>query len=142
MRNCFIPRSSLDDGAIVLILGTPYARFHQFVRRPADIMRYLIAMLSGREARYLGHNPAGGAMVVALIATMSATALTGWMMTTDTYFGVEWVGRSHALFAHGLLLMVFLHIAGVALASFRHSENLVRAMVTGRKRKAEAEDVA
>ena len=47
MRNCFIPRSSLDDGAIVLILGTPYARFHQFVRRPADIMRYLIAMLSG-----------------------------------------------------------------------------------------------
>ena len=69
-------------------LGTPYARFSQFVRGPATVLGYLSAMLSGREARYIGHNPAGGAMVVALLGVMSATALTGWLMTTDAYFGV------------------------------------------------------
>lgn len=124
------------------VLGTPYARFSQFVRDPATVRRYLSAILSGREARYIGHNPAGGAMVVVLIAGMASTALTGWLMTTDAYFGVSWVETAHSLAAHGLLLLVLFHIGGVALASFRHRENLVRAMITGRKRKAEPTDIA
>ena len=123
-------------------LGTPYARFAQFVRGPATVLRYLRAMLGGREARYIGHNPAGGAMVLVLMAAMAATALTGWMMTTDAYFGVEWVQAVHSLVAHGLLLLVAVHVGGVALACLRHRENLVAAMITGRKRKAAAEDVA
>jgi cytochrome b len=124
------------------VLGTPYARFSQFVRDPATVLRYLLAILSGSEARYVGHNPAGGAMVIVLIAVMASTALTGWLMTTDAYFGVSWVEAAHSLAAHGLLLLVFFHIGGVALASFRHRENLVRAMITGRKRKAEPADIA
>ncbi len=115
-------------------VGARYARFSQFVRSPATIVRYLFAMLSGREARYIGHNPAGGAMVLTLMVAVAATALTGWMMTTDAYFGVAWVGRAHDLMAHGLLLLVLIHIGGVALASLRHRENLVGAMITGRKR--------
>ncbi|MBB6410695.1 cytochrome b [Mesorhizobium sangaii] len=124
------------------VLGTHYARFSQFVRDPATVLRYLSALLSGREARYIGHNPAGGAMVIVLIGAMGSTALTGWLMTTDAYFGVSWVETAHSLSAHGLLVMVLFHIGGVALASFRHRENLVRAMITGRKRKAEPADVA
>ncbi|RUX28865.1 cytochrome B [Mesorhizobium sp. M7A.F.Ca.US.011.01.1.1] len=124
------------------VLGTPYARFSQFVRDPVTVLRYLSAILTGREARYIGHNPAGGAMVIALIAAVGSTALTGWLMTTDAYFGVSWVEAAHSTAAHGLLLLVFLHISGVALASVRHSENLVWAMMTGRKRKAERTDVA
>jgi cytochrome b len=122
-------------------LGTPYARFSQFVRGPATVARYLRAMLGGREARHIGHNPAGGVMVLVLMAAMVATALTGWMMTTDAYFGVAWVQRLHGLIAHGLLLLVFVHVGGVVLACLRHRENLVAAMITGRKRKAAAEDV-
>ncbi|QPC95232.1 cytochrome b/b6 domain-containing protein [Mesorhizobium sp. INR15] len=118
-------------------VGTPYARFSQFVRDPVTVLHYLLAILSGREARYIGHNPAGGAMVIALIAAMGSTALTGWLMTTDAYFGVSWIEAAHSLAAHGLLLFVFLHIGGVVLASLRHRENLVLAMITGRKRKAE-----
>jgi len=123
------------------VLGTPYARFTQFVRHPAAVVRYLLAILGGHEARHIGHNPAGGAMVLALMAAMSATALTGWMMTTAAYYGEEWAEAAHSLSAHGLLLLVVLHIGGVALASLRHRENLVASMITGRKRKAAAEDV-
>ena len=116
-------------------LGTPYARFSQFVRDPATVWRYLLAILSGREARYVGHNPAGGAMVIALLAGVLCTALTGWMMTTDAYFGVEWVGRLHEAIAKVVGLLVLVHIGGVLLASFRHHENLIKAMITGRKRR-------
>jgi len=116
------------------ILGTRYARFSQFVRRPRIVLRYLSDIISGREARHIGHNPAGGAMVLALLVGMLATSLSGWMMTTNHYYGVAWVETLHSLAAHGLLLLVFLHLGGVALASYRHRENLVRAMITGKKR--------
>lgn len=134
-------------GALIIVrliwglVGTPYARFSQFVRHPMTIMKYLIAMAKGNEARHMGHNPAGGAMVLALMAAMAATAFTGWLMTTDAYFGVAWVQKLHDLIAHGLLLLVFIHLAGVFLASIRHRENLVRAMITGRKRHPHEEDV-
>ena len=81
-------------------------------------------------------------MVLVLMAAMIATAGSGWMMTTDTYFGVDWVENLHSLFAHGLLALVLLHAGGVILASFRHRENLVAAMVSGQKRAAQADDIA
>lgn len=123
------------------VVGTRYARFSQFVRDPTTVARYLSDIVTGSEARYLGHNPAGGVMVMALIAAMATTATTGWMMTTDAYFGVEWVENAHDLAAHGLLVLVLLHLGGVALASVRHRENLVGAMVTGRKHAASVGDV-
>lgn len=122
------------------VIGTPYARFSQFVRHPAAVLRYLRAMLQGREARYIGHNPAGGAMVMLLISTMAATAITGWMTTTDTYYGVKWVEDLHELSAHAVLILAAIHIGGVFLASFRHRENLVVAMITGRKRVGHSAD--
>jgi len=135
-------------GALVLlrlvwgIIGTPYARFTQFLHHPRTVLGYLRDIASGREARHIGHNPAGGAMVVTLMLMMLATATSGWMMTTDRYWGVEWVGTLHAYCAHGLLLLVLLHLGGVAVASLRHKENLVRAMFTGHKRGPEADDIA
>ena len=116
------------------IVGTHYARFTQFTRSPRTVMGYLRDILTGREARYIGHNPAGGVMILALLLTMAATAFTGWMTTTDQFWGVEWVTRTHDLIAHALLILVLGHLAGVALASLRHRENLVRAMLTGWKR--------
>ena len=152
----FTPRVAADihhwagyvAGALVFmrllwgVLGTPYARFSQFVRHPKSVVGYLRAILSGREARYIGHNPAGGMMVLALMSLMAVTAFTGWMMTTDAYFGEDWVENVHGLSADGLLVLVFIHVGGVVLASVRHRENLVRAMITGRKREAGAEDIA
>jgi cytochrome b len=121
-------------------IGTPYARFSQFVRHPTTVVNYLRAMRYGRESRHLGHNPAGGAMVVALLTMTIAAGVTGWMMTTDAFFGVRWVEHLHALTAHTLLVMIGIHVGGVILASYRHRENLVFAMITGRKRRPEAHD--
>ena len=122
--------------------GAGHARFAQFVRRPGTVLSYLRDVASGREARFVGHNPAGGAMILALLSGLIASAFTGWMLTTDALWGVQWAQRLHSLVAHGLLLLVLGHLVGVALASFRHRENLVRAMIVGRKRAPEAGDVA
>lgn len=124
------------------LVGTRYARFGQFVERPSGVRAYLAAMLRGREARHLGHNPAGGAMIVALLAGLAGVSLTGWLYTTDAFWGVEWVEAAHETLANLLLALVGLHVAGVLFASLRHRENLVRAMVTGRKRAAGPGDVA
>lgn len=133
-------------GVVVLrlfwgFLGTPYARFAQFVRHPATVWRYLHAIRRGREARYVGHNPAGGAMVVVLLSMMAGTAASGYMLTTNAYWGVAWVADLHSLLADSLLILIALHLAGVLLASFRHRENLIKAMISGYKRQAKEDDV-
>ncbi|MDE2516280.1 MAG: cytochrome b/b6 domain-containing protein [Rhodospirillales bacterium] len=124
------------------VIGTRHARFSQFVRHPMTVLAYLRAIATGSEARHLGHNPAGGAMIVALILAVSGTAITGWMMTTNRYWGVAWVNQLHSLLAHGVLVLVGFHLAGVLLASLRHRENLVWSMISGRKRVAGAEEAA
>lgn len=124
------------------LVGPRHARFARFVRRPAAVRRYLGDLLRGRETRHLGHNPAGGAMILALLASMAGLCLTGWLGTTDAFWGVDWVEGLHEALANLLLVLVGLHLGGVLLASLRHRENLVRAMVTGRKRAAEPGDVA
>ncbi len=124
------------------LLGPRYARFTQFLRRPASVAAYLKDLVSGRERRYLGHNPAGGAMVLALILSLAALCLTGWMCTLDMFWGEEWVEEAHEILANLLLVLVGLHLAGVVLASLKHQENLVRAMITGRKRAPAAGDEA
>lgn len=124
------------------LVGPRSARFGQFVKAPAGVRAYLGAMLRGRERRHLGHNPAGGAMIVALLGGLAGLCLTGWLYTTDAFWGVEWVEAAHETLANLLLALVGLHLAGVLWASLRHRENLARAMVTGRKRAAGPGDVA
>jgi cytochrome b len=122
-------------------IGSPYARFRQFVRAPSVVRNYLAAIARGDEARYVGHNPAGGAMIVVLLTAIAATAISGWLMTTDTFYGEDWVEAVHSTSAYLTLALIALHVAGVLLASLRHHENLVRAMITGRKRQPLPEDV-
>jgi cytochrome b len=116
-------------------VGTRHARFSEFVYRPSAILGYLIDTARLRARRYLGHNPAGGAMVLALIATLAATCTTGFMMTTDAYWGVDWVQEAHEFAANLSVVLIGLHLVGVFVASVEHRENLIGAMITGRKRR-------
>ena len=115
-------------------IGTRYARFASFVVSPRNAIGYLLSVVTGHPARHLGHNPAGGAMVILLLAFITATAVSGWAMTTDALWGSEWIEELHEGLANITMVMIFVHVAGVILASLQHRENLVRAMVTGRKR--------
>jgi cytochrome b len=146
-------------GVIVLLrvvwgfVGPEYARFSSFVCGPGKAVGYLVGLLRRRAARYLGHSPAGGAMVILLLICLAATVWSG--LTVYAYdqgagplarifaqggAEEEFWEELHELLANFTLVLVGLHIAGVALASFAHRENLVRAMLSGYKRKAEPHD--
>jgi cytochrome b len=112
------------------VIGPRHARWWDFVRGPRAVLAYLQDVLRGHPARYLGHNPAGGAMAVALIVGLLGTTLTG-----IATLGNEELEDLHEAFAYGTLLLIPLHLLGVAFASLQHRENLVRAMIDGYKRK-------
>lgn len=142
--------------------GTRHARFSDFVFPPRVIIRYAMAMLTFRAPRYLGHNPLGGAMVVTLLVCLSLTGITGYLLLpADATIadrsavmriapiatalanggderhrerGDSVLEEVHEALAELSLMLVFLHVAGVLASSLVHRENLVRAMITGRKR--------
>ncbi|MFZ3219112.1 MAG: cytochrome b/b6 domain-containing protein [Rhodoferax sp.] len=113
------------------LLGTRYARFSTFVRGPRAVARYVRAMLQGQPEHHTGHNPAGALAILALLGLTVVIVASGW--TTYNDLAGEWVAEAHEVAANLMLLVVGVHIAGVAVASWLHRENLVRAMVTGRK---------
>ena len=68
-------------------VGSRHARFSDFVRRPSEVMRFVRQSLRLRGARYIGHNPAGGAMILAILVLIAFISATGFMLTTDAYWG-------------------------------------------------------
>ena len=121
--------------------GPKHAGFADFLYAPGHTLAYARSFLTATAPRYLGHNPLGGWMIVALLAGVAATSATGWLYTTDTYWGVEWVATLHEWCANALLALAALHVAGIAAASLRHRENLIAAMIHGRKRTPGPNDV-
>lgn len=159
--------------AVILIrviwgfIGTPYAKFSNFIYKPNDILKYLKNLISLKEQHYIGHNPAGGAMVIALLLCLSMTAFTGMKLYavednkgpfsiaeqsrskhTNKVASViqnkdaKYIGNEkdekvweqlHEFFANLTLLLVFLHIGGIIASSIIDKENLVKAMLTGKK---------
>lgn len=156
------------------LVGTRYARFVQFVKGPGTTLSYLGNMVRGRERRHVGHNPAGAAMIVLMLITLSGTAFTGWLIAEPSRIAVlpelpqivtpafadedgeyeeheegnrgeggsEAFEELHEVLANLMLLLIAAHLGGVVLASFRHKENLARAMVTGTKRAPGPDDIA
>lgn len=121
------------------LIGTRHARFASFVRGPAAVLRYLRSLLSAQPEHHVGHNPAGALAIVALLGLGALLVLTGW--STYNEVGGEWLEELHEGVANTMLAVVLVHIAAVLLASRLHHENLVRAMVTGRKQGAPSEGV-
>jgi cytochrome b len=115
-------------------VGPRHARFSNFVRSPRAVLAYLRDVALLRAPRYLGHNPAGGAMIIALLVMLAGTSITGYMMTTDAFWGAKWVEEVHEAFANLTVGLIVFHVLGVLISSFEHRENLVKSMITGQKR--------
>jgi len=113
------------------VVGTRYARFANFVRGPRAVAAYLGDLLRGHAQPSVGHNPAGALAIVALLALAVAVTASGWATYQD--LGGHWLEEVHEAAANLMLGMVGLHVAGVLLASWLHRDNLVAAMITGRK---------
>lgn len=135
------------------LVGTTHARFSDFVFAPTVVISFLRETLKGQAKRYLGHNPAGGWMVILLLVMLSLISITGLVLYgVDEHAGplagfMAGTGEDvkdifeelHEFFANFTLFLVIIHLAGVAMESILHRENLVQAMVTGYKR---GDDVA
>ncbi len=123
-------------------VGPGSARFARFVRSPAATLQYVQGLASGHAPRFVGHNPLGAWMIVALLLLLATISFTGWLSTTDRYWGIAWVMNLHLWATWALLALVPLHVAGAIHASLKHRENLIAAMIHGRKRAAAADDIA
>lgn len=122
-------------------IGARHARFSDFAPGPRRLWTYLKALVRGREPRYIGHNPAGAVMMLALIGLVTACGVTGWMMGLDAFWGEPWLEKLHEGAANVILVMAILHVLAALVESWRHRENLVLAMITGLKRAPKGSDV-
>jgi cytochrome b len=122
-------------------IGTGYARFSAFVTGPRVALSYLEAILKRNNPRHVGHNPAGGWMILALMLVIAVLCVSGWLQETDAFWGVEWVQTTHQVCANLVVAMAAVHVTGALVESVLHRENLVRAMITGRKRSASGTDI-
>jgi len=123
------------------LMASGHPRFTSFVPTPRKLLWYFRAMLNRHEPRYVGHNPAGAAMIVVLLLLLATVGGTGWMMGVDAFWGIGWVEELHELSANALIGAIGLHVTGAIFESIRHRENLPLAMITGYKRPAEGTDI-
>ena len=126
------------------LAGTRTARFSSFLFRPATVLAYLHAMLRGQPPRYLGHNPAGGIMILLMLLCLLVISLSGIALDagenragplghTRLFLYTDLIGEVHVASTNIALALIALHLLGVLYSSLAHRENLVLSMITGRK---------
>jgi cytochrome b len=113
-------------------VGTRHARFTDFVRGPAAVVGYLRRLAQGSDEPQAGHNPAGAVAIMALLSLTLIVTAAGWASFND--IGGEWAKELHEVIAEGMLAVVGLHVLGVLVGSWMHRQNLIGAMLSGRKK--------
>ncbi|MEM5432088.1 cytochrome b/b6 domain-containing protein [Cupriavidus oxalaticus] len=121
------------------VAGPGAGNFRAWVPTPRGILAYARAAAAGRPPRYLSHSPPGAMMMLTLWIFILALAFTGWLSRLDRFWGEDGPKDFHAILAYVLMALVGVHIVAAVFMSWLHKENLVLAMVTGRK-PAEEED--
>lgn len=114
-------------------IGPQHARFCAFLPRRGDVIQQVTDIATRRRRTHLGHSPLGALMILNLLGAMLAIGLTGWMMTTSTFWGIDWVEEMHEALVFWAELSIVAHIAAVVFESLRTGINLPRAMFTGCK---------
>ena len=116
------------------VWGSRYSRFRMVGVRLRAAPGYLWNLRRGMTGRYIGLNPAGTLMLVALLLSLAVSAISGALSVTVTFFGVWWIEDTHVYASDAVMVLVVLHVVGVVLMGLLQRENLIRSMFTGRKR--------
>lgn len=131
--------------------GSEFSRFRSFLFGPQETLAYLKSLRGRHPIHYYGHNPAGALMVFGLLALLAAIFASGLLtLATVDYEGPllflanavsdetsRFFRHAHDFLVDVALWLIPLHLLGVVQGSIQHKENLVRAMLTGWKRKVE-----
>lgn len=115
-------------------VGPRYARFSTFRPGAEAITAQIGDMATRRRRTHLGHSPLGALMILALLLSVLGICASGYMMTTDALWGIEWVEDVHETLVTVAEVLIVLHVAAVLFESHRTGINLPRAMITGTKR--------
>ncbi|WP_262966327.1 cytochrome b/b6 domain-containing protein [Methylobacter psychrophilus] len=129
-------------------IGNDYARFSNFLCSPIQSIAYIKDLISLNAQRFLGHNPAGAAMIMLLLVSLLLTSITGFAVYGADQGAGPLAGiidssredlweETHEFFANLTLFLVIVHIVGVIAESVIHHENLAKAMWNGLKKPAE-----
>jgi cytochrome b len=117
------------------VIGTRYARFSHFIKGPTDTWHHIKSLVNGkgslRFGSNLGHNPAGALAMLSLMVLVLLIGITGYWIVKD-YYG-DFMSDAHETIAHIALGVVIIHVIAAVIMSFMQKENLVKAMVTGKK---------
>ena len=117
------------------VIGTRYARFTHFIKGPTDTWHHIKLLFTGKSSlRFgsnLGHNPAGALAMISLMVLVMLIGITGYWIVKDVYG--DFMSDAHKTIANIALGVVIIHVFAAVIMSFMQKENLVKAMVTGKK---------
>ena len=117
------------------VIGTRYARFSHFIKGPTDTWHHIKSLVNGkgslRFGSNLGHNPAGALAMLSLMVLVLLIGITGYWIVKD-YYG-DFMSDAHETIAHIALGVVIIHVIAAVIMSYMQKENLLKAMVTGKK---------
>lgn len=127
------------------VIGSPHSRFGDFVYGRQAVADYVRRLLTLAPPRYVGHNPLGGWMIVLMLVVLSLAVLTGLVSGEEGGLAgplssllaaplSEAIGEVHEVFANLILLLAVVHVCGVLVDWWLTGENLISAMVSGRKK--------
>lgn len=133
------------------VIGSPFARFKEFVVWPRESLRYFYTLLQRRPRSYLGHNPAAAAMIIGLLCSLFLTAISGIVLFAlegsgplANTFVVSWPGSlvadAHEYSANLSVAFIAIHVLGVLYSSYVEQQNLSKSMITGYKKKQRDEE--
>lgn len=114
-------------------IGSRHARFNDFPPSPRGSLQQAREMLSGSRRAHAGHSPLGALMIYNLLLSITAIVITGYMQTTVTFFGYDWMKDLHGALVTWTEISAAAHIVAVVAESRRLRVNLPKAMINGYK---------
>lgn len=115
--------------------GSVNARFATWWPRLSILRRYAASLGAGMPMKFASHNPIGALGMLAMWGLILALACTGWLSRLDAFWGEDWPRDLHAWLAYTLAALVAVHVSAAIVMSLLHKDNLILAMLTGRKRR-------